>query len=236
MYKKLFIIFNNLNSLEDLGLSIVRRPNIPSPVQNKTTTEVPGADGLLYEVLGGYKDIVIPIEFNFIDRNSLKERFRQVKLWINEIEDNKLIFSDDVDWFYRVIDINLNGDFETILKQKGLFKIDFTCRAYQYMLDGNNPIFMSNNSILYNCYLSSKPLIKVKGHGQVNISINNNTFTVPVSDYVYIDSELELAYRDKGNYFNIGNGKFPILQKGSNKITYSDNVTQFEIIPRWRCL
>lgn len=236
MYKKLFIIFNNLNSLEDLGLSIVRRPNIPSPVQNKTTTEVPGADGLLYEVLGGYKDIIIPIEFNFIDKNSLKERFRQVKSWINEIEDNKLIFSDDVDWFYKVVDINLNGDFETILKQKGLFKVDFTCRAYQYMLDGNSPIFMPNNSLLYNCYLPSKPLIKIKGHGEVSIAINNNRFTVPVSDYVYVDSELELAYRDKNDPFNIGKGEFPILQRGHNTITYSENVTYFEIIPRWRCL
>lgn len=236
MYKKLSIIFNNLNSYEDLRLSIVRRPNIPSPVLNKTTTEVPGADGLLYQVTGGYKDIVIPIEFNFIDKTSLKERFRQIKSWINEIEDNKLIFSDDLDWYYKVIDINLNGDFETILKQKGLFKVDFTCRAYQYMLDGNNPIFMHNNSTLYNCYLSSKPLIKITGHGQVNITINNNTFTVPVSDYVYVDSELELAYRDKNNYFNIGSGKFPILQKGNNTIIYSDNVTSFEIIPRWRCL
>ncbi|GIM32970.1 distal tail protein Dit [Paraclostridium bifermentans] len=236
MYKKLFIIFNNLNSLEDLGLSIVRRPNIPSPVQNKTTTEVPGSDGLLYEVLGGYKDIVIPVEFNFIDRNSLKERFRQIKAWINEIEDNKLIFSDDLDWYYKVVDINLNGDFETILKQKGLFKIDFTCRAYQYMLDGNNPIFMPNNSTLYNYYLSSKPLIKITGHGEVNITINNNRFTVPVSDYVYVDSELELAYRDKKDPFNIGKGEFPILKKGSNTIIYSNNVTNFEIIPRWRCL
>lgn len=236
MYRKLFIIFNNINSYEDLGLRIIRRPNIPSPIQNKTTKEVPGRDGLLYEVLGGYKDIVIQIEFNFIDRTNLKEKFRQVKAWINEIEDDKLIFSDDIEWFYKVVDINLNGDFETILKQKGLFKIDFTCRAYQYMIDGNNPIFMPNNSTLYNYYLSSKPLIKITGHGTVNVSINNHKFTVPVSDYVYVDSELELAYRDKNNYFNIKNGKFPILQKGANTITYSSNVTKFEITPRWRCL
>ncbi|MDK0695978.1 phage tail family protein [Clostridium perfringens] len=236
MYKKLFIIFNNMNSYEDLGLSIVRRPNIPSPTKNKTTKEVPGRDGLLYEVLKGYKDITIPIEFNFIDRTNLKERFRQVKSWINDIEDNKLIFSDDIEWFYRVVDVNLNGDFETILRRKGLFKIDFTCRAYNYTIDGNSPLFMDNNSTLYNCYLPTEPLIKVTGHGEVNISINNKTFTVDVSDYVYIDSELELAYRNKGNYFNIGKGKFPILQKGTNTITYSSNVTQFEITPRWRCL
>ncbi|CEN31440.1 distal tail protein Dit [Paraclostridium sordellii] len=236
MFSKYFLIFNNLNSKYDLGLSIVKRPNIPSPSKNKITKEIPGRDGLVYEELGGYKDIVIPVEFNFIEKNNLKERFRQVKLWINDIQDNKLIFSDDIEWFYRVVDINLNGDFETILRRKGLFKIDFTCRAYQYMVDGDNPIFMPNNSILYNCYLLSKPLLKIVGNGNTQIAINNKTFTVPVKDYVYVDSELELAYKYKGDSFNISKGKFPVLEKGANKITYSSNITHFEITPRWRCL
>ena len=236
MFSKYFLIFNNLNSKYDLGLSIVKRPNIPSPSKNKITKEIPGRDGLVYEELGGYKDIVIPVEFNFIEKNNLKERFRKVKLWINDIQDNKLIFSDDIEWFYRVVDINLNGDFETILRRKGLFKIDFTCRAYQYMVDGDNPIFMPNNSILYNCYLLSKPLLKIVGNGNTQITINNKTFTVPVKDYVYVDSELELAYKYKGDSFNISKGKFPVLEKGANKITYSSNITHFEITPRWRCL
>lgn len=236
MFSKYFLIFNNLNSKYDLGLSIVKRPNIPSPSKNKITKEIPGRDGLVYEELGGYKDIVITVEFNFIEKNNLKERFRQVKLWINAIQDNKLIFSDDIEWFYRVVDINLNGDFETILRRKGLFKIDFTCRAYQYMVDGDNPIFMPNNSTLYNCYLLSKPLLKIVGNGNTQITINNKTFTVPVKDYVYVDSELELAYKYKGDSFNISKGKFPVLEKGANKITYSSNITHFEITPRWRCL
>lgn len=236
MFSKYFLIFNNLNSKYDLGLSIVKRPNIPSPSKNKITKEIPGRDGLVYEELGGYKDIVIPVEFNFIEKNNLKERFRQVKSWINHIQDNKLIFSDDIEWFYRVVDINLNGDFETILRRKGLFKIDFTCRAYQYMVDGDNPIFMPNNSILYNCYLLSEPLLKIVGNGNTQITINNKTFTVSVKDYVYVDSELELAYKYKGDSFNISKGKFPVLEKGANKITYSNNVTHFEITPRWRCL
>lgn len=236
MFSKYFLIFNNLNSKFDLNLSIVKRPNIPSPSKNKITKEIPGRDGLVYEELGGYKDIVIPVEFNFIEKNNLKERFRQVKLWINDIQDNKLIFNDDIEWFYRVVDINLNGDFETILRRKGLFKIDFTCRAYQYMVDGDNPIFMPNNSILYNCYLLSKPLLKIVANGNTQITINNKTFTVPVKDYVYVDSELELAYKYKGDSFNISKGKFPVLEKGANKITYSSNVTHFEITPRWRCL
>ncbi|WP_338658814.1 distal tail protein Dit [Paraclostridium sordellii] len=236
MFSKYFLIFNDLNSKYDLGLSIVKRPNVPSTSKNKIAKEIPGRDGFVYEEIGGYKDIVIPVEFNFIENNNIKERFRQIKLWINDIKDNKLIFSDDPDWFYRVVDVNLNGDFETILRRKGQFKIDFTCRGYSYMLDGNSPILIKNNSTLYNCYFLSKPLLKIVGNGDAKITINNKTFNVQVKDYVYVDSELELAYKYKGDSFNISKGGFPTLEHGANKINYSSNINKLEIIPRWRCL
>ncbi|WP_181998610.1 distal tail protein Dit [Paraclostridium sordellii] len=236
MFSKYFLIFNNLNSKFDLGLSIVKRPNIPSPSKNKIAKEIPGRDGSVYENMGGYKDIVIPVEFNFIEKNNLKERFRQIKLWINEIQDNKLIFNDDPEWFYKVVDVKLNGDFETILRRKGKFRIDFTCRGYLYNLYADGFIDIHNNDNLYNYYLESLPLIFIKGNGEAKVSINNRKFTVPIQDYIYIDSELELVYRDLDNPFNLGTGKYPNLNKGANLIQFQGNIQEFKMKPRWRCL
>lgn len=236
MFSKYFLIFNNLNSKFDLGLSIVKRPNIPSTSKIKTTKQIPGRDGLVYEEEGGYQDIVIPVKFNFIEKNNLKERFRQIKLWINEIQDNKLIFSDDPEWFYKVVDVKLNGDFETILRRKGKFRIDFTCRGYLYNLDADEFLNINNNDNLYNYYMESLPLIFIKGNGEVKVSINNRKFTVPIQDYIYIDSELELVYRDLDNPFNLGTGKYPNLNKGANLIQFEGNIQELKIKPRWRCL
>ncbi|CEN86371.1 distal tail protein Dit [Paraclostridium sordellii] len=236
MFSKYFLIFNNMNSKFDLRLSIVKRPNIPSTSKIKTTKQIPGRDGLVYEEEGGYQDIVIPVEFNFIEKNNLKERFRQIKLWINEIQDNKLIFSDDPEWFYKVVDVKLNGDFETILRRKGKFRIDFTCRGYLYNLDADEFIDIHNNDNLYNYYLESLPIIFIKGNGEVKVSINNRKFTVPIQDYIYIDSELELVYRDLDNPFNLGTGKYPNLNKGANLIQFEGNIQEFKMKPRWRCL
>ena len=236
MFSKYFLIFNNLNSKFDLGLSIVKRPNVPSPSKIKTTKQIPGRDGLVYEEEGGYSDIVIPVEFNFIEKNNLKERFRQIKLWINEIQDNKLIFNDDPEWFYKVVDVKLNGDFETILRRKGKFRIDFTCRGYLYNLDADEFLNINNNDNLYNYYMESLPLIFIKGNGEVKVSINNRKFTVPIQDYIYIDSELELVYRDLDNPFNLGTGKYPNLNKGANLIQFEGNIQEFKMKPRWRCL
>lgn len=236
MSSSYYINFNNLNSKFDLGLSIVKRPNIPSSSKNKTTKEIPGRDGLSYEIIGGYKDINISIEFNFIEKHNIKDTFRKVKLWINDIEDDKLIFSDDPEWFYKVVDANINGDLETILRRKGKFIITFICRGFLYNLDADNFICINNNETLYNCYLESNPLIYVKGNGNIIININNQICTVPVQDYIYIDSELELIYRTKDNYFNIDTGKYPKLNKGCNNIQFEGNIQEFKIKPRWRCL
>ncbi|GAA0865988.1 distal tail protein Dit [Paraclostridium tenue] len=236
MFNKYYLIFNDLNSYEDFGLSIVKRPDIPNPTLKKTTKEVPGRDGLLYEVLGGYEDIVISVEFNFIEKINIKERFRQVKAWISGIQNDKLIFSDDLDWFYKVVDVKLNGNFETILRMKGSFKIDFTCRAFMYSIDGDEFEEIYNNYQIVNYYMESKPIIRIHGLGMIDININNKKFKVDVNEEVYIDSELELAYKTVDDPFNLIEGDFPVFEKGMNKINYSGNVFKFEIKPRWRCL
>lgn len=227
-----FLEFNNIRNYE-LGISIVKRPNIPSPRKNRSKHEVPG-HGDYYTDLGVYSDIVIPVEFNFIEKGkNIKERYRRIKEWANYIDNDKLIFSDDPEFFYKVVDINID-EFQTILRRKGLFKIEFTCRAYLYLIEGFE---FTEEKNLYNQFKeSSKPLIYIEGNGIVNVSINNNTFSIPVTDYIYIDSELELAYKNKNDLFNIKTGDFPKLDPGENIINYTGNVTKFKIQPRWRCI
>ena len=84
--------------------------------------------------------------------------------------------------------------------------------------------------------MESLPLIFIKGNGEVKVSINNRKFTVPIQDYIYIDSELELVYRDLDNPFNLGTGKYPNLNKGANLIQFEGNIQEFKMKPRWRCL
>ena len=228
-----FLEFNNIRNY-DLGISIVKRPNIPSPTKNRNKQEVPGHDGDYYIDLGGYSDIVIPVEFNFIEKGkNIKQTYRRVKDWINYIDNERLIFSDDPEFFYKVVDTKID-EFETVLKRKGMFRIEFTCRAYLYLIDGAD---FTEERNLYNQFKEpAKPLIYIEGNGIVNVTINNNAFSIPVGDYVYIDSELELAYREKDDFFNIKTGDLPKLYPGENIINYTGNVTKFEIKPRWRCL
>ncbi|EGT4136672.1 phage tail protein [Clostridium perfringens] len=226
------LLFNLKFLKQDIGVSIVRRS--PAVLANKNINIINrnGGDGDLYEDLGGRKDIIIPVECNFVSDNP-KDVFRRVKHWLNNIEDNKLIFTDDPRWFYKVVNIEI-GTMEVKFKRKGEFIINFTCRGWQYSLDGDEFIEIENNTMLYNEYDLAKPLIYVEGNGEIAITINNNKFKVMVKDYLYIDSELEIAYREKTDCLNIDDGDYPLLEYGENNISFTGNVNKVEIKPRWR--
>lgn len=226
------LLFNLKFLKQDIGVSIVRRS--PAVLANKNINVINrnGGDGDLYEDLGGRKDIIIPVECNFVSDNP-KDVFRRVKHWLNNIEDNKLIFTDDPRWFYKVVNIEI-GTMEVKFKRKGEFTINFTCRGWQYSLDGDEFLEIENNTMLYNEYDLAKPLLYLEGNGEIAITINNNKFKVIVKDYLYIDSELEIAYREKTDCLNIDDGDYPVLTYGENNISFTGNVNKVEIKPRWR--
>ncbi|MDM0980793.1 distal tail protein Dit [Clostridium perfringens] len=226
------LLFNLKFLKQDIGVSIVRRS--PAILANKNINVINrvGADGDLYEDLGGRKDIIIPVECNFVADNP-KTIFRRVKHWLNNIEDNKLIFTDDPGWFYKVVNVEISP-MEVKLKRKGEFTINFTCRGWHYSLEGEEFLEIENNTMLYNEYDLAKPLIYVEGNGEITITINNNKFKVMVKDYLYIDSELEIAYREKTDCLNIDDGDYPTLTYGENNISFTGNVSKIEIKPRWR--
>ncbi len=226
------LLFNLKFLKQDIGVSIVRRS--PAILANKNINVINrvGADGDLYEDLGGRKDIIIPVECNFISDNP-KEVFRRVKHWLNNIEDNKLIFTDDPGWFYKVVNVEI-GQMDVKFKRKGEFTINFTCRGWQYSLDGDEFLEIENNTMLYNEYDLAKPELYIEGNGEITITINNNKFKVMVKDYLYIDSELEIAYREKTDCLNIDDGDYPVLTYGENNISFTGNVSKIEIKPRWR--
>lgn len=226
------LLFNLKFLKQDIGVSIVRRS--PAILANKNINVINrvGADGDLYEDLGGRKDIIIPVECNFVSDN-VKEVFRRVKHWLNNIEDNKLIFTDDPGWFYKVVNVEI-GQMEVKFKRKGEFTINFTCRGWQYSLDGDEFLEIENNTMLYNEYDLAKPLLYLEGNGEITVTINNNSFSVMLRDFLYIDSELEIAYREKTDCLNIETGDYPLLEYGENNISFTGNVNKLEIKPRWR--
>jgi len=238
MYHKFFLIYNNKSSL-DLNLKIPKRPSIPLPKRQYNETPIEGRDGSLIEDLETYEDIKIPVNFNFIDRINMNDSARKVMLWLSNIEDDSLSFTDDLDFYYRVKKIEYT-DIERQIKVKGTFTITFVCEPFRYYRRNDIITIEASPFNLYapDFNYSSKPLMKVYGSGDITLTINNeDVLLFDISDHIIIDSVLEEAYSD--TFENLNNkmkGEFPKLTSSINSIDWIGNITNIEITPNWRSL
>lgn len=248
MFDRVFDVnFNNQSTLNDIKIKCVKRPNIPIPKRKTNTIKIPGRDGDVVEDEGAYEDIIIPIQFNFLDRTNFHNKLRLVRKWLLNITDNKLTFSDDPDYFYKVKIVNCD-EIERQLKVFGYFEVKFTCDPFQYSYNGIETIKkMETNSLItfYNDGYFSLPYIKLLGsYGIEPLTITLTTESaaidilkdVSIDGYIEINSEIMDCYKGTLNYNNIMNGKFPIFAPGKNTLTWSGNAIGIEVIPNWRCL
>ncbi|NFE93717.1 distal tail protein Dit [Clostridium botulinum] len=218
------IIFNKICNL-DLDIDIIKRPIIPFPTKRISPKEVPGKDGCYYVDEGTYEDMIIPIEFNFIenDLDNIKPKVRNIKKWIDNIDDEKLILSDDPDMFYKVCKVELsNIEYEDLYEiQK--FTVSFTVNPYQYTLKGQKQIELKN--ILFNHYDTSKPIYIVVGNGNCTFKINDAVINCKVNNKLIINTEFDKILESDGS-FAIGKTNIKYMQNlyithGKNTFSWS---------------
>lgn len=220
-------------SNKELGLSLVSRPDIPTPEQVVEYINVGGRHGSLTKK-GAYKDIVIPMEFSFMGVHAtVKHIRREVNRWI--LDKETLIFSDDTDFYYNLKNVTAQSTVNDI-DIYGRVAIDFVCSPFQYQI--TEPIILTSPGVIVNpATIEAEPLLTVFGTGNVEININNQSFKLTnLSDYITIDSDLKEAHRDGDPRNNNMFGKFPLFKTGENNISFTGNLVKIEIEPRWRYL
>ncbi|ELC8455927.1 phage tail family protein [Clostridium perfringens] len=232
-----YFIFNNKKNT-DLGIKVVKRPNIPIPERNIELKSLKGRDGSLTRDYKTYNDIKISVSLNFISgENDFINKGAEIADWIYNINDNKLTFSDNDKFYYKVKKIEFN-DIERSLKVIGKFIVTFICDPYKYYLE-NNEIELTNSIKINSPMLveSSKPLITVLGTGDITLLINNRKVLLEkVENKITIDSQLMECYQDKENLNYKMHGEFPILNNGENTIEITGSIEKITIKPNWRCL
>ena len=234
-----YIMFNGKTNL-DLDVDIVNKPVIPTPVERVDIITRTNKEDV-YKHTGVYEDITFPIEFNFdtydFEEISVKDVLRNMRAWLLTYEDNKLVFSDDIDWYYKVKNIVMSETALQEIEEFGNLTVDFTVAPYQYKLSGLDEI--SVNGSIINNYFKSCPKYIIKGDGLCTLTVNGNVLKVNVADNTTIDTELGLCVRNDGTYHNVSNNISDYsdfyLKTGDNTITISSRF-ELKIVPNWRCL
>ena len=228
---KYFIIYGEKRNL-DFNINVIKRPVKPSAEMEYEEVPIPGGTTLYREKY--YKDIEIPISFNFVsNKNEWEKDFRNIKRWLN-IKSEILKFSDDLEVFYKVKKIRIDTP-ERILKKLGKFTVIFTCNPYVYFKDGSEERKLEN--YLYNYEIVSQPIYRIVGDGLLNLNINGKEVQINVGQEIIVNTELGLCFRNgitnnvtlKCKYEDL------YLREKDNTFTWNGNFKIY-ITPNWRCL
>lgn len=230
-----FHIFYNGESCKDVGLSVVSRPTIPIPKREHETIKVEGRDGELHRDKGTYEDIEIKINFNFVSKNAdiWAQDLRKVKKWLYSGKDERLILSDDPEYYYKVKQAAMS-DSERKVRRIGSFDISFTCEPYMYRIDGQEEKQVTE--YLYNPYMKTQPVYEIYGNGEITLQVNGNQVKAKVSGQLNIDTKLGICYNAANEISNASlTGEYEglYLEEGDNTFNYTKGF-RVVIIPNWR--
>lgn len=235
------IIYNN-KSNKELGISVVKRNNIPCPSLKLLETNNVFEDSIKSRNFNTFEPVVFNLEINFITKEEdFTKKTREIKRWLLGSGDKKLKFSDDLEYYYKVLKIEI-GEIERVSKRKGLLSIQFTCDPYSFVVNGLNKVILNNSNTIFNSYMESNPIYIIKGIGTTTLNVNGNAFeiTLLANKDLYINTELNILHDTDKNVFNYNTkGEFKTLKlrEGNNTITLTGGTIEyFEIIPNWRTL
>ena len=224
------IIFKDIESSEIKGLLICELPPITKPKMRIQETEINGVDGSIIEELGyeSYdKNLKIALRGNY-DIDEVIKYFSG---------SGNVTFSNEDDKYYKATIVN-QINYERLLRFKEA-NVVFRVQPFKYELDEpTTTIAESGKSVTNNGLEVSKPIMKITGRGTIILSINNqqvfNYIFPDGENEVIVDSEKEDAYL--GNVLKNRNmiGDFPILESGSNLITWEGAIEKIEIDPKSR--
>ena len=227
------VIINNQNT-KNLGFALVGRPDVPSADKKYETIEIEGRDGALTKFIG-YQDLKFTLKFNILFQNDIKQKLREIKGLLSQAK--TLAFDDSPNFFYKIKRAQIS-DTETIIKQSGVFSVEFIADPFEFesssVLEYENP---SNLLIRNNTTYFSQPVLKIFGQGNIKLFVNDELVEVKnINEGITIDSELQEAYYQNNNLNHQMLGSFPTFEIGENRIRLEGNIDKIEILPQWRWL
>lgn len=229
-----YIVWKGVNSSTIPGLLIQELPSISKPPMRYNTIDVDGRDGEIIQELGyGSYDKVLSIALTRgFDINQVIKYFSG---------SGNLVFSNESDKYYKA-KILEQVDYERLLKFRTATVI-FRVEPYKYKLSETETdvsITSQESVSVTNSGLEvSKPLITLYGSGEITFTLDSiDIFTINIGDdgSVVIDSDEENAYLGSVLKNRNMTGKFPVLQPGSNTITWTGSLTRIKVNPRSRWL
>ncbi|MFS1025137.1 distal tail protein Dit [Enterococcus casseliflavus] len=241
--------FNGHKSI-DKNLYLLNEMELTIPESDLRFDEVDGRQGAIIYDNEREKDIIktFPMELKKEAGKSLFQQVREITHWLKEPKRySRLLFSEDPDYFYEGI---FHSQVRILDRWRDHFDValPFRCKPVMFRLDGQTATAHVSGRTLENPEpIESLPVIQFRysGTADATLTINGKQFRIlraAGAGVITIDSELGTAYRD--GIANISNAilvqsdgyHVPQLRAGNNTISFTTQITQMMITPRWRSI
>lgn len=231
----------NGKTSKDFDLKVSSETTIHSPGMDISFQSVPGRDGEVAISNNRFESVELPIYCNLMTKDNIEEKASNISQWLkSNIRYQDLLLSWDPKYIYQAIFFE-KYDINTMTKNFGKVIFNFKVHPYKYSKIGKNPIkFIDSKDFTNPEIFISKPLIKIKGSGDITLKNNGKDWLIlyNVDREIIIDSENKAVYNSNGKQYDKINSNlrpiFPELGTGLNTITCEGLVTEVSITPNWR--
>ena len=166
-----------------LGIYAKDIPDIPAAVRKEKTVDIPGVDGTLILLEGGYESTEIKVDFNFIgDSDRWDERFGLAKKWLSK-RGGLLRLGCDPEHYYKILKVKVD-DGKRITERVGNFTATFLTKdGLRYLESGLGE--MSASDVVDNPYEIAYPIYKITGEGECTLAVNGGKMVANVGQLVF---------------------------------------------------
>lgn len=233
------ITFNGVNS-DGLNIICEKYPTLSRPKRKGETYSIPGRSGDVIVQYDAYDNYTQPYQIIAGEGTdgSAETTFIDVAAWLFQEGYCELVDSSEPG-YYRMASFSGPLDVNNIMTKYGRCIVNFNCQPYRYRANVADVSLTGDGVITNPEMFSSRPLIKVYGHGDITINGTTVTIAQHSQPYLYIDCDSQQAYYDEETYMGgsvVIEGEYPKLAPGANTITMDSTITQLIISPRWRTL
>ena len=218
----IFIKNGKMYDSRDYGIGCGGFPDIVIPRKRMTIESLPGRSGSLTSTDDCYDSYTKAIECYMED-----DVYKDLS-WLSG--SGKLVLSNELK---REYDVTLKNNIELsqIATYWRNFMLNFEVQPFKKSRDKKTLIYRDKEFMFrIGGNAMALPIIYVTGTGDIDLTINGNTFKIKnLKTTIIIDSELQVAMEDEENALPKTNGDFPELSPGLNKFQISGNLLNIKI-------
>ena len=224
--------FKGANST-DMGVMLLSRPQRGQPTENGERVQVSGRSGRLWLSDGSYDNATAEVACI-----APQGDMDAILAWLTG--SGWLRFSDEPDRAYQARvsqGIVRAQPFARFAAQQ--FTVQFDCQPFRYLYPAAAALTLTAQGTISNPGTAdSCPRIIVQGSGDIVLCVGDCAMAFEgVTDGVVVDSEqMEVLNLAETQLLNgcAELDAFPVLKPGANAVSWTGDVAQVSILPRWR--